>query len=56
MAKEVRSELQCGSGRGSEWQEQRGDGDKGAGRRYFENPVSTLTFVSHTGRQKRDGL
>lgn len=51
MAKEVRSELQWCSGRGSEWQEKRGDGDKATGRHCFENPASTLTCAACMGRK-----
>lgn len=49
MVEEVRSELQHGFERGSEWQEHRGGGDKAAGRQCFENPASTLTCIIHTG-------
>ena len=56
MAEEVWSELQRDHGRGSERQEERGYGDKATGRDCFENPASTLTCVSHSGRQEREGL
>lgn len=54
MVEEVRSELQHGFERGSEWQEHRGGGDKGTGRQCFENPASTLTRIIHTGSQGKE--